>query len=216
MSHKQIWILDTCKNYHGIYKDTLFHDYAVKIFSDFEEFRESCKLSKPSLAIADIGLNQEYILEYIEKARRKEVPFVIISEVDDPEVIKAAFDVGARDYLTKPVNQSEMMIKIRRIVEETAGSKGLVNMTLDSAKFTLQRDKKTVYFTAKEYQIIVLLHESEFGLTRNELVRKIWGAVSVSNKTLDVHLHNLRKKLKSINISVDLCPEGRYELVSID
>ena len=119
------------------------------------------------------------------------------------DAIRTCFDNGASDYIYKPFGKNELLLKIERILAENIVRRPLDNLSIDSKTFKVSNGKTSVSLTTKEFQIISLLFNSK-GLTvnRTELMSKIWNKTDTGSKTLDVHLHNLRRKIMPLGLKI--------------
>jgi two-component system OmpR family response regulator len=108
---------------------------------------------------------------------------------------------GADDYVVKPFSVVELVARIEAILRRT---KGTSSRALASGPFLIHRNRKQVYLanrslglTALEFQVVeALTAHPGVPLTREELIRLVWGDAEPSaQRTLNVHMANLRRKL---------------------
>ena len=112
-------------------------------------------------------------------------------------------DAGADDYVTKPFRLGELQARIRALmrraqtVEETGDSFDVNGVSLDVSARRAYADGEELSLSAKEYDLLtVLVRESGSVVTRDDLMREVWGAEWWgSTKTLDMHISWLRRKL---------------------
>lgn len=204
-----LWILEDEKSCQFMYEESLSLRYETKIFSRLSDFREALngkRGKKPDLVIADLRLENESFLKFInheqDMALLGEIPFVIISSTDDIDVLKKCFEEGALDYLTKPFSKNELVVKVERALEEsTKVSKPVVSM--DKTKMLAETEFGEVKLTPKEMQILsILKHAKGEAVCRDEIVSRVWDTMSIGAKTLDVHLFNLRRKTKHLGVEI--------------
>jgi DNA-binding response OmpR family regulator len=144
-------------------------------------------------------------------------PFVVFSEVDDLDVLRACFERGAADFIRKPFSKGELLVKIERLLSPRADfSEGLCDRWLKVDAATMRAEchgAQSDLLTAKEFQILNLIRTAPRNrLPRREIVRKVWGEVKVVPKTFDVHLFNLRRKLEPLGVRIQFHPPGDYAL----
>lgn len=83
---------------------------------------EKIKAEKPDLVVADIimpfvsGLE---LIEFVRKDMRNALPIIIISALEHEDVVLEAFRLGATDFITKPFRPNELILRIKRIFQET-------------------------------------------------------------------------------------------------
>lgn len=222
---KAIWILEDDPGAVFVYEDVLKLRYPIKIFRDLNSFvmaLRECVMDKskgPDLAITDLKVGEESFLDFLTSDESLELlyfPFIVVSSVDDVDVLRLCFDEGATDYLTKPFTKSELLVKVERLLKKQApllsvseSSQGKV--TFDPSALSLKRGAAAVQLTAKQLQIYAILEKAKGGaVTREEIEREIWGEVAVCSKSLDVHIFHLRQKLKVLNIQLSLVPNVGY------
>lgn len=191
------------------------------MFSDLKGFTESIRKGGqlPNLIIADIRLSDGSFLSFFSSKESKEIlsiPCLVVSSVDDADVIRLCYDRGKSDYITKPFGKAELIVKIERML---AGKKpqrpsGDLDLDIDYASLTVVNEGlRSESLTSKEFQIISALSESQNqSLVRTHLMTKVWGEISVQSKTLDVHLYNLRQKLEPIGLEIRYVAPHKYVL----
>lgn len=115
------------------------------------------------------------------------------------------FNAGCDDYVTKPFEVHELLLRINAIMERTAGPRlhrpplvQLGRLTLDLRSRSLMLGKQRVELTEKEVRILQILgsHPNEV-VTRTELLERVWGKDDpFHSKSLDVYLTRIRKHLR--------------------
>lgn len=92
--------------------------YDVITSLDGREAIELIKLEQPDLVISDIMMPFMSGLELLEliKAENKKIPVILISALDDVEVVQTAIGMGADDFIIKPVNMNELSLRIHRVL----------------------------------------------------------------------------------------------------
>ncbi|MGH1412607.1 MAG: response regulator transcription factor [Pelagimonas sp.] len=159
---------------------------------------------KPELIVLDIGLPEMDGFEVCRKIRAvSEVPILFLTARDDEIDRILGLELGADDYVTKPFSPRELVARVRAILKRTNGPK-TVNATMQHGKLTLDREARQcsvsgldVALTGTEFSLLDQFIQTPARLvSRHHLIGAIWGARSdVSDRTLDSHLRNLRRKL---------------------
>ena len=202
-----IWILEDDKGIRFIYEDILALRYKIKFLSSVQELSENLNGKRPDLLIADLRLPGESFLQYLAKFEGQGAPFnfMVVSIIDDIDVLRTCFRSGALDYLIKPFHSSELIVKVERCIGRI---KNLANQSeaennenplkIDPLNLTVSREgEDVIYFTSKEIQILSALAEVKpYRLLKVEILEKVWPNMTVSDKSLNVHLSNMRPKLK--------------------
>jgi two-component system alkaline phosphatase synthesis response regulator PhoP len=190
--------------------------YQVFTAQNGEEALKKAKKKKPDLIILDVMMPVMDGMEACEKMRKMpELENTIITFLtarsEDYSMI-AGFDVGADDYITKPVKPRVLVSKVKSLLrrklqlEETAASSGNTNLgdlVIDHDQYKVFLRKEELVFPRKEFELLSLL-TSQPGkvFKREEILETIWGVdVVVGGRTIDVHIRKLREKLgdESIN-----------------
>lgn len=128
-----------------------------------------------------------------------EMPILMITAKDDFASKSMGFNLGTDDYMTKPVNMEEMVLRIRALLRRSniiSTKKLTVHDTLlDYDAMTVSRGKASVMLTPKEFQLLYkLLSYPNRIFTRKQLMDEIWGLESHSDmQTIDVHVNRLRR-----------------------
>lgn len=231
MNHQVlIWTLEDDPGLRFVYDEILGFRYRLRQFetlASFENAIESLPPSYPDLLIADVRLSDGNFLNLLasrQGAKVKRIPFLVVSLIDDLDALRLAFDEGAIDYLTKPFGRGELIVKVERILSQrTILYEPDVEMDeqdgfyVDPTSLRVFRGSRCSNpLTSKEYQIFHLLSsESSNSVARNEIISRVWGKVSVTSKTLDVHLFNLRRKLAPLAMDVYRTAPNSYRLLSL-
>lgn len=214
-SETNIWILEDDKACQFVYEEILGIRYRITFFDSLDPFKAALMgQERPDLLIADIRLPGDSFLSLLktEDSMPIRVPFIVVSSVDDLDALRLCFKYGARDYITKPFGKSELIVKIERILGETASRENTIAVNPTSLT-VLYRGKHSSALTSKEFQIVSQLREAPGNRrTREELTLGVWGDTNVGPKTLDVHLANLRRKLEPIGVRLEFVSPNSYQL----
>jgi two-component system, OmpR family, alkaline phosphatase synthesis response regulator PhoP len=165
------------------------------------------KKQNPDLIILDIMLPVLNGYEVCKRLRMDgDMTPIIMLTVKDKEVDKVlGLEIGADDYVTKPFSLRELMARVKalfRRIEERG--KGLANysfgqVSLDFQKYEATKGGRKLDLTPLEFRMLKLLIEKKGQvISRNDFLDHIWGEdnVSVSFRTVDSHIANIRKKIE--------------------
>ncbi|OGT72414.1 MAG: DNA-binding response regulator [Gammaproteobacteria bacterium RIFCSPLOWO2_02_FULL_57_10] len=157
----------------------------------------------PDIMILDLGLPDIDGLEVLRSARRQRFsnPVLILTARDKTPDKVAGLDSGADDYLAKPFEMSELLARLRAL-ERRLGSVKSKNIeigpvSLDTHSLEVTVAGEAITMSRREYMLLKALMESTNKVqTRDMLDSKLYGwGEEVSSNTVEVHIHNLRKKL---------------------
>lgn len=213
--NKKLWIIEDMVDLHPVYKNIFDSEsYDLRFFKSFDEFSRSYQNDKmmPDLIIADIMLEDGHFFQLLNESDiTLNIPYLVISSSDDIDTMRIAFEAGAIDYLLKPFNYNETLAKVERHlykIEERnhETSKSLEALNLDLSLFTNKEIKIVESFNMKEDKT----------LHRNEIVKIIWKNIAIHPNTLDVHIYNLRKKLKTFGYGIKAIGNGLFRFIDLE
>ncbi|SIN65234.1 response regulator [Algoriphagus halophilus] len=115
----------------------------------------------------------------------------------------AAFDVGADDYITKPIKPRALMSRIAALFrreskkEQEQTQIKIKDLIIDRGSYTIDKSGKTITLPKKEFELLYFLAKNpNMVFSRDELLQNIWGAdVFVLARTVDVHIRKVREKI---------------------
>lgn len=168
--------------------------------------------NKIDLLLMDIMLpyrSGDIVLSDIRK--HSTVPVIIISAKETTQNKIDFLRLGADDYITKPFDMEEVLARMESNLRRTLiqnGSQSFFqheDLILDFEKNTVFLQGKELFLTAKEYAILELLMKyPDKVFSKANLFQSIWGTEYISeDNTLNVHISNLRNKLKNNNPEED-------------
>ncbi|MEQ1880234.1 MAG: response regulator [Burkholderiales bacterium] len=156
-----------------------------------------------SLVVLDLALPKFSGLELLRwlRARRNAVPVLILTAFDTLEDKLRGLDLGADDYVTKPFDLKELIARVRSLLRRAAAQAdsvmlhGAVALNLENRRAYL--DNTEVALSQTEFTILQeLLHNTGRVLSRERIEHCLYGwAEDISSNSVEVHIHNLRRKL---------------------
>ena len=179
--------------------------YTVDWVKDGASARHAILSEHFDLVILDLGLPRLSGIELLQQIRDEGVaiPVLILTARDSVEDRVKGLDSGADDYLTKPFDLDELNARIRALIRRSSGradsSIHYLNIVLDPASHTVTKDGEVLPFSRREFSLLhKLLENVGHVLSREQLTQSIYGwDEDVDSNALEVHIHNLRKKLDS-------------------
>lgn len=163
------------------------------------------KTSHPDLLVLDLGLPDMDGLEVLKIARKAGFsnPVLILTARDSTPDKVQGLDAGADDYLAKPFEIDELLARLRALERRLGNVKShtisIANVDVDTSSHEVTVQGVNVTMSRREYMLLKALMESANKIqTRDVLDSKLysWGE-EVSSNAVEVHIHNLRKKLPS-------------------
>ena len=132
-----------------------------------------------------------------------EIPIIFLTAKSSSDDEYAGLSRGAVDYIYKPISIKNLLIRIDNIlkslvVNDNKDILSYYNLSINLEKAQVLLDKNKINLTNKEYNLLLLFMKSPGRVfNREELLNKVWGYnVIVSDRTIDVHITNLRKKIE--------------------
>ena len=155
------------------------------------------------MAILDLGLPKIDGTEVLKHIRQKgnQTPVLILSARDATQDRILGLDLGADDYLTKPFELDELMARIRVLERRRSGHKvnqlQIGKLSIDLSALSVTWNGKLIDLQRREFMLIKKLAENTHQVfTRDQLEKSLYGwNDGVESNTIDVHIHNLRKKI---------------------
>ena len=183
--------------------------FEVFIEKTGEKGLKMIKNQEPDLILLDVGLPDIDGFELCRNLRSdemtKDYPIIMLTaRAEDSDRIEA-LKLGADDYITKPYNAEELILRIKNLLKRTEKYKengailNLKDMSIDFNKREVKIKKKIIGLTFSEYQIITMLAENLGNIVhKKEINKKIFKiSEDVDSRTVDTHIHSLRKKIYS-------------------
>jgi DNA-binding response OmpR family regulator len=156
------------------------------------------------LVVLDVMMPKMDGYEFTKTLRENQstLPILMISAKQLPEDKKKGFLVGTDDYMTKPIDEEEMLLRIKALLRRAkiASERKITlgNVTLDYDSLTVTRGEESQVLPQKEFYLLYkLLSYPGKIFTRIQLMDEIWGADSDTGwETVTVHIGRLRKRFE--------------------
>ncbi|MCX8108337.1 MAG: response regulator transcription factor [Verrucomicrobiae bacterium] len=176
--------------------------------ADGEEAINKAQFYLPSLIVLDLMLPELDGLEVVKLLRRNQltasIPVLMLTAKSSEVDRVVGFELGADDYVTKPFSPRELVLRIKRILERSRKDTSekrerLVfgDLVIDHSRHSVTYKGAEIELTATEFKLLALLAERAGRVqSREQLLRDVWNYEKViDTRTVDTHMHRLRKKL---------------------
>lgn len=161
----------------------------------------------PDLVLLDImmpkmdGVETCRLLRDIPELQKTFIVFLTARDEEYSEV--AAFDVGADDYINKPIKPRALMSRISALFRRDSKKSSptstitLGELTIDRTSYTIKVNGKEINLPKKEFELLYFLAQNPNKVfSREDLLQNIWGSdVYVLARTVDVHVRKVREKI---------------------
>ena len=188
--------------------------YQVASASNGVKALEVAEQFHPELIILDIMMPKMDGVEACRRLRKmpefKDVFVIFLTARAEEYSEVAAFDIGADDYITKPIKPRALTSRLSAIFRRGSsksrqGSRNVIEagrFVIDKRSYTLYIDDEPLSLPKKEFELLYFLAETpDKVFTRDELLQYIWGSdVYVLARTVDVHIRRVREKIGSQHI----------------
>jgi DNA-binding response OmpR family regulator len=186
---------------------------------------EALETFKPNLMILDHNLPDikgSQILNQLKADKKySDVPVVFLTAVSGEDSIVNAFDMGVDDYIEKPFSVNILLRRVKAILNR-AGEKNAVsthniykkgNLEVDFDTYKVKINDNNLDITLMEFNILKeLLKADGRPLSREALIQRINGSTSVTERTIDVHVCAIRKKLNTHGKTIETIRGVGYRL----
>ncbi len=203
-----ILVVDDDKNIRRLLKAVLEADnYNVSTASDGEEALDVIDREHIDLVVLDVMMPNMDGYEFTETVRETNdnLPILMVSAKQQPADKKAGFLAGTDDYITKPIDEEELLLRIKALLRRAkiANERKLMigDVELDYDSLTVTGHGETVELPQKEFMLLYkLLSYPGKIFTRIQIMDEIWGSESETGwETVTVHIAKLRKRFENWN-----------------
>ncbi len=203
--------------------------YQVKPFQSGKDFLLYINSVPPDLVLLDImlpGMDGLEICRILKsKPSTESIPIVMITAKSTEADIVVGLELGADDYIVKPFRTRELVARVKSILRRSAmkdtgdGTLRIGPLSINPASYEVSVDSQKIDLTTTEFRILETLGEAEGKVfTRDQLLKRktLWGDERVVfDRTIDVHIKNLREKLGSAGKMIKTVRGIGYKLEEI-
>ncbi|MBQ4560314.1 MAG: response regulator transcription factor [Tyzzerella sp.] len=180
------------------------HGYTVKDVSNGQEALDAIKNDYFDIIISDIMMPVMDGYEFVSKLREdgNTTPVLMITAKDAFDDMRMGFLSGTDDYMVKPVNVNEMILRVQALIRRAQMMNERKQMigktTLECDSLTVTTPKESFILPQKEFMLLYKMASYPSRIfTRQQLMDEIWGYESDSDThTVDVHIGRLRERFR--------------------
>ncbi|MGG7465236.1 response regulator transcription factor [Plantibacter sp. YIM 135347] len=179
--------------------------YTVSQYGDGLSAREALREALPDVIVLDRmlpGVSGDELCREI-RTRSPHVPIIMLTALDAVEERINGLEFGADDYIAKPFALRELHLRIGAMVRRNGTAHGSAApfavgpFRIDPAHRRIWADGREITLTAREYELFhFLLRHPDRVLTRDEILREVWGWTFGEASTVTVHVRRLREKIE--------------------
>ena len=198
-------------------------EFSVQGFERGKELFDALTMKIPALILLDIMLPDEDGIHILKKIRStmayRDIPVIMVTAKTTEIDAEKGLDMGADDYITKPFGVMELISRVKAVLRRTQKAEHqqiliYKNIVIDEAQHKVFVDDEEIELTYKEYEVLKLLIINKgIVLTRDRIMESIWGYdFEQGNRTVDVHIQSLRKKIKSAGVHIKTIRNVGYKV----
>jgi DNA-binding response OmpR family regulator len=203
-------------------------DYQVAFASSVTQALELLKREQFHLALFDIELPDGSGLEILAslQTQRRNMSVIFLTSKKDFASKVTAFSLGADDFIVKPFDPKELRLRVdAKLRKLTAAAEensvlriGTLTCNLQEQRIFKNSGRDAIDLTSFEFRIFHLLAKTPNKIfSREEILDRVWGnGVSVTDRAVDVHISNVRKKLAGTDVSIEAVIGSGYRILIAD
>jgi DNA-binding response OmpR family regulator len=180
--------------------------FQPRLFANAESFRVHLRRHEAVLVVLDLMLpdadGMEVCRALKQEPKTATVPIIIVTARGEETDRVLGLELGADDYVTKPFSPRELVARVKAVLRRRAAPEAPVSVVAGDIRIDAQQHRVTVAgkgvdLTATEFRLLALLASKPgWVFSREQLLDHLWsGEKAVVDRTVDVHIKNLRDKL---------------------
>ena len=202
MARNRILVVEDDENINQvIVKNLTSAGYAVTSYMDGLEAANAVSHDADyDLALLDVmlpGMDGFELMGYMQHA---EIPVIYLTAKNDVDSKVQGLRDGAEDYIVKPFEVLELLVRIEKVLERTGKMQQVLevgNLSINLMERSVRKDGEEIFIKPMEFDLLVMLAKNKnIALSRERLLHGVWGVdYTGETRTVDVHIAQLRKKL---------------------
>lgn len=179
------------------------NNFAVSLAKDTYEARELLLQNDFDLLIVDVMMPNENGIEFTADFRKsKNIPIIMLTARGGSSDRIAGLEVGADDYLSKPFEPKELLLRINNVLRHRAASPKAIDNICKFGDFIfnfsdlrLKKDEEFIHITESEAKILTILCQHKGNVVLREKLSEMCG--NIDERSIDVQITRLRRKIES-------------------
>jgi DNA-binding response OmpR family regulator len=189
----------------GLEQDLRLEGYELEVVSDGQKGVDRAQTGAFDLILLDVMLPGKDGFQVCRELRhaRLQMPIILLTAKSHEAEKILGLEIGADDYITKPFSPMELRARIKAALRRGGAADALEvfrfgEFAVDFERFELRRAGKPVDLTPIEFKLLAaFVRNRRMVLSRQQLLDKVWGRdVYVTDRVVDTHIGNLRKKIE--------------------
>ena len=188
----------------GLRDDLKLEGYQVEVVDNGNAAVDLACAEPFDLLLLDVMLPGKSGYDVCREVRSKkpDLPIIMLTAKSHDAEKVLGFEIGADDYVTKPFSPLELRARIKALLRRSQGSQptsyAFSSLVLNLERMELLDGERPIELTSLEFRLLTaLIQNSGLVLSRDRILDLVWGAdVVVTDRVIDTHIANLRKKLE--------------------
>jgi DNA-binding response OmpR family regulator len=220
---RKILIIDDDLDTQALIAEMLKTQFEPVLASNGRDGLAAAIREQPDLILLDVNMPEMDGFEVVKRIREKpgirHIPIVMLTSANTLDNRVKGLDLGADDYMAKPFQARELLARInarlrRNEIDRKSGENiELGNLKLDPKSFQIWVADEEIHLTRIEFELLrYFLENPNQVIDRSRLLGDLWPDAVVTNRTVDTHMANLRKKIRAFNCSLETIYGAGYIL----
>lgn len=211
MAKKKLLLLEDDLFTSDILSQALSDEFEIIHTDDTDvAFRIATKNS-PDIMLFDVHLKTGNGIELCKKVREnpisRKIPILIFTGQSNTEKMLRSFDVGADDFIEKPIDvevlRKRLHARLRRVKDFAGDEQSFEDLKIFPDRQEMEVNGKVHKLSETEFSLLqIFITSPNKKIQRDEILKAIWKDVQVTERTIDVHICSLRRKLKESNYNI--------------
>lgn len=168
------------------------------------------------LALLDVMVPGKDGFELLEALKPYDIPVIFLTAKDDVASKVQGLTGGAEDYIVKPFEVLELLVRIDKVLARTQKTSDIImvrDLEINLTEHTVRRNGEEIPLKNLEFELLAILAKNKnIAISRNDLLSLVWGVNYLGEtRTVDVHIGQLRKKLDLHDV-IKTIPKIGYRL----
>ncbi len=216
-----VTIIDDNRDLLEALSGSLAETFNLELFTEPDKGLDFIRNNHTDAILLDLHIPGKDGFQVYEEVKRSKqnLPILFLTGDSNVSARVKGFDIGADDFLVKPVPTDELIARIRNRIQ--LSKRNLQNnkiikfkdLVIDLDGHQVILNNQTVRLTPKEYQLLVVLSQNPNRVIhKDDLIQMLWKDVHVEVNNLDTHFSNLRRKLKPFSMHIKTLKNLGYVL----
>ena len=207
--YELLFVDESSEVYEEISGSGYFSAYSLNYISDPNDLQEHLKRHPQDLIVMELAYSGK--IDYVKLLKRLQkdepgIPVIILSRLTDAADAVIALELGAEDYIRKPVDKRELLARIKKVIDHKYNNNtieeksrvdhcaGYCGLIIDKNSYTVSYNGTVIPMTPKAFELLYFLASNpDRVFSRDVLLTNVWGFDYYGGtRTVDVHVRRIR------------------------